>query len=91
MARDLKEVSATGNVTAVVPARLFTASLTSGADASSIAIRDGASGAVRLTVKSPANTTTVWGASSYEGVLFGTAIHVTFITGTAPVASFEFS
>lgn len=89
MARDLKEVSATGNVTQVVPAFLQSAVLTAGSDAATLVVKDGSGGVARLTLKAAANTSAVWAAGSKAGVLFGTAIHAT-LTGTGPVADFEF-
>lgn len=89
MARDLKEVTATGNVTAVVPAYLHSVTLTAGADAASVVIKDGSSGAARLTLKAAASSTVTWRAGSADGVLFAAAIHATF-TGTSPVADVEF-
>lgn len=89
-ARDLVEVSATGDVTTAVPAYLHSVTLTAGSDTASLVIRDGSSNAARLTLEAATGTTTVtWHAGS-EGVLFGTALHAT-LTGTGPVASIEYS
>jgi hypothetical protein len=90
MARDLKEASATGNVTTTVPARLHSVVLTAGSDAASVIVKDGTGGSARLTLKAAASTSVVWMAGDPEGVLFGTAIHAT-LSGTGPVADFEFS
>lgn len=89
MARDLKEVSATGNVTSTVPAYLFSVTLTAGSDAATLVVKDGSSGAARLTLKAAAGATAQWRAASKDGVLFATAIHATF-TGTTPVGDFEY-
>lgn len=90
MARDLKEVSATGNVTTNVPAVLHSVVLTGGSDAASLLVKDGSGGATRLTLKAAASTTIVWTCGDPCGVYFGTAIHAT-LSGTGPVADFEFS
>jgi hypothetical protein len=90
VARDLKEVSATGNVTTVVPAYLHSVVLTAGSDAASLLVKDGSGGATRLTLKAAASTTVTWHSGDECGVLFGTAIHAT-LSGTGPVADFEFS
>lgn len=92
MARDLKEVSATGNVTATVPAYLHSVTLTpDGTNAASLLVKDGSGGATRLTLRVPgAGPSVTWSAGDHQGVLFGTAIHAT-LTGTGAVADFEFS
>lgn len=90
MSRDLKEVSATGNVTTVVPAYLHSVVLTAGSDAATLVVKDGSSGAARLTLKAAANTSATWRSGSRTGVQFGTAIHAT-LAGTGPVGDFEFS
>lgn len=90
MARDLKEVSATGNVTTTVPAYLHSVVLTAGSDAATLLVKDGSGGATRLTLKAAANTSATWTSGEKCGVLFGSAIHAT-LTGTGPVADFEFS
>ena len=86
MARDLKQVTATGNVTTTVPAFLNSVAVTG---AVTVDVRDGASGPIRLTLVASATSTALWSAGDREGVLFGTAIHAT-LTGTG-TASFEFS
>ena len=88
MARDLKQVSATGDVTTLVPAVLRSVTLTAAAATSTVVVKDGSSGATRLTLSAVANTTVVWTAG-VDGVHFGTAIHAT-LTGASAVASFEF-
>lgn len=90
MARNLVEVSATGDVTTVVPAYLHSVVLTAGSDAATLLVKDDSTGDTRLTLKAAASTSVVWNSSSKEGVFFGTTIHAT-LTGTAPVADFEFS
>jgi hypothetical protein len=87
MARALKQLAATGDVTTNVPARVHSVSLTAGSDAATLVVRDGAGTTVLLTVKAAANTTenVVFG----DPVLFGSAIHGT-LTGTGPVASFVY-
>lgn len=90
MARDLKEVSATGDVTTGVPVYLHSLVLTAGSDAATVVIKDGSSGSARLTLKAAANTSTSWRCGDPKGVLFSTAIHAT-LTGTGPVADVEFS
>lgn len=87
-ARDLKQVSATGNVIAG-PVVLHSISLTSGADAATLTVRDGSGGAVRLTLKVAAGATTEWQSGS-SGIYFSSFIHVTFDVGTSPLASVEF-
>lgn len=90
MARDLKQVSATGDVV-TQDAYLHSVVLTPAAAASSVVIRDGASGAVRLTLNAVANgASVVWTAGDNEGVFFTSAIHAT-LSGAAAVASLEFS
>lgn len=89
VARDLKEVNSTGNVTTSVPAYLWSVTLTAGSDAATLVIKDGSSGPTRVTLKAAANSTVQWRAASPDGVLMGTAIHATF-TGTGPVADIEF-
>lgn len=87
-ARDLKQVSATGDVTAVVPAILRSVTLTAAAATSTVIVKDGSGGATRLTLSALANTTVVWTAGP-GGVHFGSAIHAT-LSGASAVASFEF-
>lgn len=88
MARDLKQVSASGDVTTGVPAILRSVTLTAAAATSTVVVKDGSTGSARLTLSAVANTSAVWTAGP-EGVLFGTAIHAT-LTGASAVASFEF-
>lgn len=88
MARDLKQVNATGDVTTLVPAVLRSVVLTAAAATSTVIIKDGSSGAARLTLSAVANTSVVWNAGP-DGVHFGTAIHAT-LSGASAVASFEF-
>lgn len=91
MARDLKQITATGDVIAG-RAYLHSVTLSGGAatDDTTLEVRDGSGTSVRLTLKALALTTRVWTAGDQEGVYFATAIHAT-VTGTAPKASFEFS
>lgn len=91
MARDLKQVTATGDVVAG-RAYLHSVVLSGGAatDNTTLEVRDGSAGDVRLTLKALALESVVWTAGDREGVFFGSAIHAT-VTGTAPKASFEFS
>ncbi|WP_427422667.1 hypothetical protein [Lysinibacillus fusiformis] len=91
MARDLKEVSATGNVTTSVPVFLRTVTLTpDGTNAASLVVKDGSGGSARLTLRvAGAGPSVTWRAGSKEGVLFSTAIHAT-LTGTGAVADFEY-
>jgi len=88
VARDLKQVSATGDVTTNVPAILRSVTLTAAAATSTVTVKDGSSGSARLTLSAVANTSVVWNAGP-SGVLFGTAIHAT-LSGASAVASFEF-
>lgn len=88
MARDLKQVSSTGDVTTVVPAVLRSVTLTAAAATSTVAVKDGSGGSTRLTLSAVANTSTTWYAGP-SGVLFGSSIHAT-LTGASAVASFEF-
>lgn len=92
MARDLKEVSATGDVTTTVPARLHSVVLTpDGTNDATLVVTDGSSGSARLTLQAPgAGPSATWTSGDPEGVLFGTAIYAT-LTGTGAVADFEFS
>lgn len=93
MARALVEVAATGDVTTTVPAYLHSVVVSGAAitNDGAVEVRDGASGPVRLTLRSPAGgPTAVWSSGDPHGVLFSTAIHAT-LTGTGATASFEFS
>lgn len=89
-ARDLKQVTATGDVVAG-PVVLRSVVLTpDGTNAATLAVRDDSGGAVRLTLQCPgAGPSVVW-ASGAGGALFSTAVHAT-LTGTGAVASFEYS
>lgn len=91
MARDLKEVSATGNVV-TGPVYLHSCTVTGGGttNVGTLVVKDGSGGATRLTLKTIADGSGMWTAGDREGVLFSSAIHAT-ITGTSVVASFEFS
>lgn len=87
-ARDFTQVSATGDVTTSA-GRLRSVVLTAGSDAATLVVRsDGSGGAARLTLKAAASTSFVWRAGS-DGVPF-TTLHAT-LTGTGPVAAFEYS
>jgi hypothetical protein len=88
VARDLKQVSATGDVTTGVPAILRSVTLTAAAATSTVIVKNGSSGSARLTLSAVANTSVVWTAGP-EGVLFGTSIHAT-LSGASAVACFEF-
>jgi hypothetical protein len=79
---DIKQVTGTGDVI-VGPVYLHSVVLSHTA-AGVVTIRDG-SGAVRLTLRCPANGAAPWEAQSKEGVLFSTSINVASITGTANV------
>lgn len=83
----LIEASATGDVK-TVDTVLHSVTLTAGADAASVVVRDGSGGSAILTIKAAANSTVSWRCGSREGVFFGTAVHATF-TGTSPTADFE--
>lgn len=87
MARDLKQVTGTGDVIAG-PVQLNSVVLSHTAAAGVLTVRDGSGGSVRLTLRCAADGTATWQAGSKEGVLFATAVNVASITGTA---SFEFS
>lgn len=89
MARDLKQVSATGDVTAVVPAVLRSVTLTAAAATATVVVKDGSGGSTRLTLSAVANASVTWQAGSAEGVHFGSAIHAT-LSGSGALASFEF-
>ena len=89
MAGDLKQVSATGDVTGA-GRYLQSVVLTGGSDAATLAVKDGSGGATRLTLKAAANASVGWTSGDPDGVAFTAAIHAT-LTGTGPVATFEFS
>lgn len=86
MARDLKQVTGTGDVIAA-PAYLFSVVLSHTAAAGVLTVRDGSGGSVRLTLRCAADGTATWKAGSKGGVPFSTSINVASLTGTA---SFEF-
>lgn len=85
MARDLKQVTATGDVIAG-PAVLRSVVLTHTAAAGVVTVRDG-SGAVRLTLRCVTDGSAIWHSASKEGVLFASSLNVASLTGTA---CFEF-
>ncbi|UVS81841.1 hypothetical protein [Actinokineospora sp. UTMC 2448] len=83
MTSDIKELTATGNVT-TRDAYLALVVLTAGADAASAVLRAGGSGGtVELSVKATAGATTVVPVPS---AFFGGGIHAT-LTGTSPTLS----
>lgn len=82
MARDLKQVTGTGDVIAGA-AVLRSVVLTHTAAAGVLTVRDGSGGAVRLTLRCAADGSAIWRAASKDGVLFATSINVASITGTA--------
>lgn len=63
--------------------------LTGGSDVATVVVADGESGAVKLTLSAPANTSVQWRTGG-SGIFLGTGVHATF-TGTDPVANFEVS
>lgn len=87
MARDLKQVTATGDVV-TGPVYLHSVVLSHTAAAGVLTVRDGSSGAVRLTLRCAADGTGIWRSGTKSGVPFYTSVNVASITGTA---SFEFS
>lgn len=89
MSRDLKQVTATGDVV-TGSARLLSASLAGGSAASTVDIRDGSGGAVRLTLKAAIGDTVSWTAGDSDGVLFSSTVHAT-LTGAGAAASFEYA
>lgn len=86
MARDLKQVTGTGDVIAG-PAVLRSVVLTHTAAAGVLTVRDGSGGSVRLTLRCIADGSAVWRSGSKDGVSFVTSINVASLTGTA---DFEF-
>lgn len=88
MARDLKQVTATGDVV-TGPVYLHSVALASTAAGGSVVVRDGSGGAARLTLRAGTDGTAVWVAGSRPGVLFGSSLHAT-VAGTVQ-ASFEYS
>lgn len=89
MARDLKQVTATGDVV-TGPVYLHSVSFAGEGTTPQVEVRDGSGGAVRLTLQAAAGGSASWVAGSKEGVLFSTSIHAT-LTGASSAASFEFS
>ena len=90
MAGNLVQVSATGDVVAA-GRRLQSVVLSPATAASSVEVRDGAAGPVRLTLKALANGASVgWTSGDPDGVPFSAAIHAT-LAGASAVASFEYS
>ncbi len=90
---NLKEVSATGDVTTsatATPSVLYSVTLSAGADAASVVIRDGSGGAIKLTLKAAILSTVSWKAGNKAGILMGTGIHAT-VTGTAPAIDIEYA
>lgn len=89
MARDLKQVSATGDVVVTDSTVVRSVVLTAGSDAATLTVKAGGSGGTtKLTLKAAASTTVVWAANDRKGVLFAGGVHAT-LAGTGPVASFE--
>jgi hypothetical protein len=80
MAGNLVQASATGDV-ATGPRVVHAIVFTPGTAASTVEVRDGASGAVRLTLK---------GAANGPSIPFSSSIHLT-ITGAAALASVVYS
>lgn len=89
MSRDLKQVAATGDVV-TGSTRLLSASLAGGSAASTVDIRDGSGGAVRLTLKAAIGDTVSWTSGDKNGVLFSTAVHAT-VAGAGALVSFEYA
>lgn len=89
MSRDLKQVTATGDVVAG-SSRLLSVVVAGAAVTGTVDVRDGAGGALRLTLKAVAGAATSWTASDGDGVLFSSAIHAT-MTGAGATASFEYA
>lgn len=90
MARDLTQVTATGDVVTAVPAYLRSVVLTPAAAVSTLEVRDGSGGVVRLKLQAAANgNSAVWRAGSKQGVQFSSSIHAT-LSGAGAVADFEF-
>lgn len=85
MARDLKQVAATGNIVAG-DAWLHAVTVTATASAV-VEIRDGVGTAVRLTLAALTGTSATWTASDPEGVFFTSAIHATVVSGTGTVSA----
>lgn len=89
-ARDLKQVTATGDVVAG-PVMLRSVVLTPAAAVSTLEVRDDSTGDVRLSLQAAANGgSAVWVAGDGGGVLFSTSVHAT-LTGASASASFEYS
>ena len=86
-ALESKEISSTGDVTTKDSSILWSVALTAGSDAASLVVKDGSGGTTRLTLKAAANTSV--SHQFVKGVLFESGIHGT-LTGTSPVADFEY-
>lgn len=81
----IKQVSATGDVT-TVDSHLRSVSLTAGSDTATLTVRAGGSGGTTvLTVKALAATTAT--VPDLGGAFCGEGVHAT-LAGTAPVATF---
>ncbi len=90
MAARLKQISASGKV-ADGPLWLKGIVLTAGSDAATLAVDDSTdgSGTDQLTLKAATGASAVWTTGDRDGVFIKTALYGT-LTGTGPVASFEF-
>lgn len=87
----LKEISATGDVaTGADMYRLFSVTVSAGADAASAVIRDTSGGNPLVTVKAPIQGTVTWRCGDPDGVIIGTTIHAT-VTGTSPAIAIEYT
>jgi hypothetical protein len=90
VAGNLVQVSATGDVVAGQRV-LHSVVLSPAAAACSVEIRDGASGAIRLTLKAVANGASVgWAAADRSGIPFSSAIHAT-VAGAGALVNVEYS
>lgn len=87
MTSNLARVTATGLAT-TGKGCLKSAVLAAGSANATAQIRDGASGAILLSVAAVANASTPWQTSDPDGVFFGTGVHVT-LTGTGAAVSVE--
>lgn len=81
------EVSATGDVTTHAGV-LKSVTLSAGADAATVVIRDGSGGNILLTLKSAILSTVSWRSGDKSGVFVSSGIHAT-ITGTSPAIDVE--
>lgn len=87
----VKEIAATADVaTGADGYRLFSVTVSAGADAASCVIRDVSGSDPLVTVKAAILSTATWHAGDPEGVWIGTTIHAT-VTGTAPAVDIEYS